>query len=181
LAQLGYLNPKLHSYYVSTKPPGAEALPWHSDLFYGWDSVEPAELFLMYYLQDTNVNNGCLRVVPGSHLWSRAKRFNQSAGCIALPDELAVPVCAGDLFVGDRRLLHATYANRSNVWRTCFTIAYAPRFDSLPESVQALIVQNKCLPPRGWWKTTEAKTLDVRLRAILPRYDGQAVPIGLGS
>lgn len=177
LAQLGYPKPKLHNYYVSTKPPGAEALPWHSDLFYDYDKIEPAELFMIYYLQDTSPDNGCLRVVPGSHLWPRDKREAQAHNASALPDKIDVPVQAGDLFIGDRRILHATHANGSDAWRTCLTIAYAPDFGTLPESVQALIVQNRCLPPRGWWNTPEAETLDPRLQAILPVYSGEAEPV----
>ena len=179
LVRLGYSQPKLHNYYVSTKPPGAEALTWHSDLFYEWRKPEPAELFLIYYLQNTSPDNGCLRTVPGSHLWSRERQNQHSYGSQARPDEVDVPIRAGDLFIGDRRILHATHANTSDTWRTCLTIAYAPDFENLPESVKASVVQNQCLPPRGWWNTPEAETLDPRLRAILPIYDGDAAAIAI--
>src|SRR6266545_1450145 len=77
LAALGFTDPRLHSFYVTTKPPKAGPLAWHSDLFYPYEQPEPAELFLIYYLQDTAPENGCLRVVPGSHLWSHDKRHEQ--------------------------------------------------------------------------------------------------------
>lgn len=176
--QLGYPEPKLHNYYVSTKPPGAEALPWHSDLFYDYDKREPAELFLIYYLQDTSPNNGCLRVVPGSHLWARDRREVQPHDVAIRSDEVDVPVRAGDLFIGDRRILHATHTNASDIWRTCLTVAYAPDFAALPEPAQALIVQNQCLPPQGWWREPSSD-IDPRLRAILPVYNGEAAPINV--
>jgi len=171
LAHLGYPTPKLHSYYVSTKPPGAEALPWHSDLFYSYDKPEPPELFLLYYLQDTTPENGCLRVVPGSHLWPQQKRTAQTHDIRERPDEVDVPIAVGDVFIGDRRILHATHRNGSEEWRTAITIAYAPDFDTLPAQVKALIVRNQCLPPAGWWQNpAEADALALRLRNILPIY-----------
>ncbi|MDB5178457.1 MAG: hypothetical protein JWN01_400 [Patescibacteria group bacterium] len=162
LAALDFPHPKLHSFYVSAKPPKSEALAWHSDLFYDYNAVNPAELFLIYYLQDTAPGNGCLRVVPGSHLDPKTKQ-----------EPVDVPLKAGDLFIGDRRILHATYANASDEWRTCITIAYAPVFDELPESVQAMIVNNRCLPPKGWDVDPKVQ-INPRLAAILPIYRGTA-------
>ena len=91
-----------------------------------------------------------------------------------------VPVKAGDLFIGDRRILHATHPNVSNTWRTGLTIAYAPNFDKLSEPIQALIVKNQCLPPKGWWDDEEATAaIDERLQKILPVYTGAATPISV--
>lgn len=171
LAELGYTQPKLHNYYISTKPPGADALPWHSDLFYDYDKTEPSELFLIYYLQTTRRHNGCLRVVPGSHLWLPADRTVPLFDSAMRSDEVDVLIAAGDLFIGDRRILHATHANTSDTWRTALTIAYAPDFKNLPASIQALIVQNQCLPPPGWQNTAAREVIDTRLQAILPMYE----------
>lgn len=178
LNDCGFTAPKLHNFYVSAKPPGAQALPWHSDLFYRYDEDQPAELFLIYYLQDTVPENGCLRVVPGSHVWSHDKRHAQPEGADIRDDEADVPINAGDLFIGDRRILHATHANSSDVWRTCLTIAYAPAFDELADPIKALIIRNRCLPEKGWWKNEAVRsTTSPKLRQILPIYDGQALPI----
>lgn len=176
LASFGFVAPKLHNFYVSTKPPQAKALAWHSDLFYRYDKPEPAELFLIYYLQDTSPQNGCLRVVPGSHLWSHDKRHSQPENADIRKDEVDVPVKAGSLFIGDRRLLHATHANASGDWRTCLTIAYVPLFEKLEESIQALIIQNRCLPPKDWWKGS-GPTIDSNLQKVLPIYRGTTKPI----
>ncbi len=181
LRKLGFTDPKLHNFYVSTKPPGASALSWHSDLFYPYERAEPAEVFLIYYLQDTSPENGCLRVVPGSHLWLAEQRHGQSVGIDSQPDEVAVTVRAGDVFVGDRRILHATHKNASSMWRTCLTIAYAPRYSSLPEPIQALIVQNRCLPPAGWWQQPDNYGIAPSLLPLLPVYTGTAGPIALSG
>ena len=176
---MGFPAPKLHNFYVSTKPPQSAALPWHSDLFYRYDDPAPAELFLIYYLSDTTPENGCLRVVPRSHKWSHDKRHEQPDTPDKRDDEVDVPIRAGDLFIGDRRILHATHANVTKDWRTCLTIAYAPLFDQLADPIKALIVRNRCLPPPGWWNASQS-TIDARLRGILPIYAGGAEPIALG-
>jgi ectoine hydroxylase-related dioxygenase (phytanoyl-CoA dioxygenase family) len=181
LKDLGFAQPKLHNFYVSTKPPQAEPLAWHSDLFYEYERPEPAELFLIYYLQDTTVENGCLRVVPGSHKWTHRKRHAQPDDALPRGDELDVPIKAGSLFIGDRRIMHATHANSSNAWRTCLTIAYAPLFTKLPESVQALIVKNRCLPPQEHLQNPPARGIEPRLAAILPEYSGAVQPISARS
>lgn len=178
LKDMGFQNPKLHNFYVSTKPPKAEALPWHSDLFYKYEKPEPAELFLIYYLQDTTPENGCLRVVPGSHKWSHEKRHAQPEDANMRDDEIDVPIKAGDLFIGDRRIMHATHTNSSDTWRTCLTIAYAPLYDQLDESIQALIVTNRCLPPQKLIQE-HSEELDPRLLNVLPTYNGTAKPISI--
>ena len=180
LAVIGFADPRLHNFYVSTKPPRAAALPWHSDLFYRYEKSTPAEVFLIYYLQDTSPENGCLRVVPKSHLWPHDKRHIQPEDANKRGDEVDVPVRAGDLFIGDRRILHATHANTTNTWRTCVTIAYTPNFAKLPEPIQALLVKNQCLPPEGWWNDKEGiATIDKQLQRILPVYRGTARPINV--
>jgi hypothetical protein len=180
LGAFGFTDPRLHNFYVSTKPPKADALRWHSDLFYRYEEPAPTELFLIYYLQDTSPENGCLRVVPGSHKWSHDKRHAQQDNADIRDDEVDVTVKAGDLFIGDRRILHATHANATDSWRTCLTIAYAPDFSKLPEPIQALIVKNRCLPPQGWWENSAiVASIDERLQKILPTYTGTATPISV--
>ena len=73
----------------------------------------PQQYFLMYYLVDTNRDNGCLRVIPGSHrkrhpLHDLPRQAHQSdeVGTAAnlehpalqpAPGEADVPVHAGDV------------------------------------------------------------------------------------
>ncbi len=89
----------------------------------------------MYYLTDTSPENGCLRVVPGSHrqkhpLHDADQAHDEALSRVDDPDdplygslaeEKAVPVRAGDLVIGDSRLLHAAYANQSSQERSLIT------------------------------------------------------------
>ena len=119
-------------------------------------SPHSTQVFMMLYLVATSPRNGCLRVIPGSHLRrislddetttagiSHLERLEGVHGGRHWADDLAtdpslaealqqavaqqagavdVPVKAGDLVVGDARLYHAAYANRSTRRRTCITM-----------------------------------------------------------
>ncbi len=56
---------------ILSKPGYGPPLYWYQD-FMKWQSPEaatpwPTRIFLSYYLTDTTRENGCLRVIPGSH------------------------------------------------------------------------------------------------------------------
>jgi ectoine hydroxylase-related dioxygenase (phytanoyl-CoA dioxygenase family) len=145
----------------------------------------PQQYFLMYYLVDTSRHNGCLRVIPGSHLkrhplhdLPRNAHESDEVGTAAnlehpalqpAAGEVDVPVRAGDVVVGDARLLHSAQANRSDQRRTVLTIWYWPAYDELPEEVQALITRHVTERPDWcrWVEQTRAVTGD-----LLPDYDG---------
>ena len=190
LTSLGYPEPKFTSGYVISKPPGSPRLFWHYD-WPAWDDPAalgdvPQQLFLMYYLTDTRPENGCLRVIPGSHknyhplLDSIAEahsaavseahnlnrpEFQHAAG------EVDVCVAAGDLVIGDSRLLHASHANQSAEHRTVITLWYHPDLAALPESTQAFVA-GMWFNPTHW--PGESRALVEPLR---PNYRGDAAPL----
>ena len=119
LADLGFDRPAWSSGFVISKQPRSPALFWHQD-WWGWDdpcSYEPPpqQVFLMYYLVDTDRHNGCLRVITGSHRKRHPLHQHLEAAhtdalrAMADPDqpayrpaegEMDVPVRAGDLVIG---------------------------------------------------------------------------------
>ena len=158
LGALGFLRPKWSSGYVISKPPQSPPLFWHQD-WWGWNdpcsyTALPQQLFLMYYLVDTTPYNGCLRVIKGSHLnrhplhdilpdaHGEALQRVDDADHPAyqhFPGEIDIPVKAGDLVIGDSRLLHASHGNQSDERRTVITLWYHPFFALLPTKMQAHI------------------------------------------
>ena len=56
-------------------------------------------------------------------------------------DQVNVPVRAGDVVIGDARLLHGAYGNQTNSERTLLTLWYHPDFQNLPGGMQARIQQ----------------------------------------
>jgi len=158
LEGLGFSDWRYTSGYIISKPAHSPPLFWHFD-WGGWNhpfsyGKMPVQLFIMAYLVDTNPHNGCLRVIPKSHI--QEHRLHQSMGRAhtdelrrasdlssiefqADPDEADVAVQAGDLVIGDARLIHGAHANRSNDRRTVITLWFFPNYGSLPESIQGYV------------------------------------------
>ena len=156
LESMGLEDSRFQSGYIISKPPGGPRLFWHFD-WGGWShpisfEQRPAQIFLMYYLTDTTPHNGCLRVIPGSHrqenpLHAQLARahtdtLDKASDLCRVefetrPDEIDVPVRAGDLVVGDSRILHAAHANQSSERRTVITLWFQPFYSDLPEEIKA--------------------------------------------
>ena len=189
--------------YLISKPPGGDPLFWHQD-WWGWDSdisyqTEPTQLFVMIYLTNTNVENGCLRVIPSSHTqWHElhdipaahskelAMEVDENNPIYAShPDELALPVSTGDVLIGDSRLLHSAYANNHDQERPLLTLWYIPNWNTLEASVRATlqtIYERKVIDIDDGsqdymtcndWPEDEMK----RISALLPDYDGSESPL----
>ncbi|MEM7127519.1 MAG: phytanoyl-CoA dioxygenase family protein [Chloroflexota bacterium] len=194
LAELGFEQPKVWSGFVISKPPQSPPLYWHQDGVL-WDhpisyTNQPQQYFLMYYLIDTDRDNGCLRLIPGSHLKRyaphalerqahaddnvrRAADMNHPAFA-QVEGEVDVPVRAGDVVIGDARLLHAAHANQSDQWRTVITIWYWPAYDDLPADVQALVAAHITDNP-SWSKWVEVNRHVAE--PLIPIYEGATEPV----
>ena len=190
LAALGYSNPKWWSGYLLSKPPQAPPLYWHQD-WWAWDDPRSADphllqAFLMYYLTDTERENGCLRLIPGTHCRrvdlhdklppAHSEETYEAPLDAPLfsrhPQEIDVPVKAGDLVIGDARLLHAAHANQTDQRRSLLTLWYFPGYDELPDSLKAFICRKKPLEPPDWWEGEVGKPVE----PLIPWYAGKAQP-----
>ena len=191
LAKLGFDSPKWKSGYVISKSPESPPLFWHQDARFWEDPIsytpQIIQCFLMIYLVDTTPENGCLRLIPGSHLKRHTLHdalpdaHEDNLGRMDNPEhpayqraegEVDVPVKAGDVVMGSARLLHAAHGNRSNRRRTNITLWYYPAFDKLSESIQAFLAQKE-IPP-DWYEPNR----DL-IEPLWPRYHGDAEPIRL--
>ncbi len=199
---LGFRDPRFSSGYVISKPPRSPALFWHQD-WWAWDDPisyreTVAQVFLFYYLTDTGVENGCLRVIPGSHrrrhpLHDLPPAHDEALSRVASPDstvyssvegEIPVEVAAGSVVIGDARLLHGSYPNNTDRERTLITLWYHPDFAGLPAPIKARIdgIFNRrgvdtdpdwaegMTPAR--WPTAERE----KVARLFPTYDGAAEP-----
>jgi len=121
---------------ILSKPAHGPALYWHQD-FMEWDHPQaslpwPVRVFLSYYLVDTDVGNGCLRAIPGTHLrrirlhdllpaahGPEIQALDRSHPAFGdHPDAVDLPVKAGDLVINDARVLHAAHPNATDRRRT---------------------------------------------------------------
>ncbi len=189
LADLGFADPKWGSGFIISKPPHSPPLFWHQDGRFWDDPVsytpQTIQCFLMIYLVDTTPQNGCLRLIPGSHLKRHALHdllpgaHQEDLGKMADPDHLAyqraegevdVSVKAGDVVMGSAQLLHAAHGNQSDQRRTNITLWYYPAYAELPEAIQAFVAHETW--PAAWYEQTRALTEPLR-----PVYAGAAGPI----
>lgn len=156
LRACGATDPRWTGGFLISKPAGGPPLFWHQD-WWGWDDptsyeVRAHQLFVMIYLTDTTPENGCLRVIPGSHLVQHPLHHLEAAHSEDMqgysdpsnpayadhPDQFAVPVKAGDVLTGDARLIHSAFANRSAEERPLLTLWYMPHWSSMPAPMRAL-------------------------------------------
>ena len=193
LRSMGFEGPTFSTGFVISKPPHSPPLFWHQD-WWGWEhshsyTKKPQQLFIMYYLIDTTPDNGCLRLIPGSHLKRHPMHDLPEAHTAEVnmaddlthpvyqdqPDEIDVCVGAGDLVVGDSRLLHSARANRSDTRRTVITLWYHPLFYQLPESMRAVLTKKGDHANERARRWPEADR--ERVRDLLPVYEGATEPL----
>ena len=137
----------------------------------------------MYYLIDTNRNNGCLRAIPGSHRKrhrlhdllpqgaEEIRDVDESHPALQLdPDEVDVPVKAGDLVIGDHRLLHSAHPNRHNSDARLLSSGFAQP-TILPETVQAIYGRPRSQPDN--WNHADWALV----KPLLGNYQGKAKPL----
>ena len=120
----------MHSFYILSHP-GAPTLELHTDFqpfgstYSGWLESCPLRVRVLYYLDDTRDDRSPLRIVPRSHICFHAdaqpyRRYPNH------PDEITVPVKAGDAFVFAVRLFHGTGPNTTNETRGMMEYDYRP-------------------------------------------------------
>lgn len=192
LGELGFHQPRFGHGRIISKPPHSPQLYWHRDGRFWNDPTAltplPRQVFLMFYLVDTTPANGCLRVVPGSHL--RSHPMDHVVGVsgrtseqqrFANPDhpsfgtmvgEIDVPLKSGDCVVGYSELLHSAHSNTSEEKRTCLTMWYYPAFTELPRRSQASIAEAELSGMSSSLSQIIDSRLAEKLRPFEIRYDG---------
>jgi|SaaInlStandDraft_1057018.scaffolds.fasta_scaffold06040_2 hypothetical protein len=186
--RMGFTDVRFSTGYLISKPAKSPPLFWHFD-WMGWDDPisyqkGPLQTFFMYYLVDTTIENGCLKVIPRSHLeehelhtmlrdahtedLSQAKDLN-APEFISHPDEENVCVKAGDLVIGDSRILHASHPNNGEHERPVITIWMHPNFSTMPEGIQAFTSN------LGGYDSWSLESQDL-LEPMKPSYVGDAIP-----
>lgn len=202
LRECGATDPRWTGGFLISKPGGGPPLFWHQD-WWGWDDAtsygpRAQQLFVMIYLTDTRIENGCLRVIPGSHLHDHPLHHLDAAHSQVMqgysdpsnpafadhPDQVAVPVTAGDVLIGDARLIHGAFANRTGEERPLLTLWFMPHWSSMPPAMRALAYQGymrgddirtsaaRPLTPLDW-----PAPLRRRVEHLLPPDDGGVAPM----
>ncbi|NKB65280.1 MAG: hypothetical protein GKR95_25330 [Gammaproteobacteria bacterium] len=124
----------VHSTTVFLKPPGNSFVSWHQDATY-WGLSAPRLVSAWIALSDSTTDNGCLRVIPGSHLQLRehTEIHNQNNMLTTgstlkdtMDESLAVDVTlrAGEMSFHHANLVHGSNTNNSSGNRVGFAVRY---------------------------------------------------------
>jgi len=202
LRECGATDPRFTGGFLISKPGKGAPLFWHQD-WWGWDDPSAYnsrgnQLFAMIYLTNTRVENGCLRVIPGSHRHDHPLHHLDTAHSEGMqgykdptnsayadhPDMVAVPVEAGDVLSGDARLIHGAFANQTDEERPLLTLWFMPHWSSMPREMRALAykgfmrgddIPSSVAAPRTFLDWPEP--LKRRIAHLLPPDDGGVEPM----
>jgi ectoine hydroxylase-related dioxygenase (phytanoyl-CoA dioxygenase family) len=117
---------------LNLKLPGGSAYPWHQDWVCCWWAHTDELITCFIYLEDADETNGCLQVVPGSHLgkprcdFKPGSRFEVDPSYIDPTCVVPVPLRAGEMIFFDPYLLHFSERNTSSVPRRTIIYTYNP-------------------------------------------------------
>jgi hypothetical protein len=131
--------------FLAKRPQRPNAVfAWHQDLGY-WPSGTPDNrtVTCSLALDDATPENGCLRVVPGSHLepqlrphrpsaWSTSPALRDEAHTLTVQlsdqDEIVtLPVRRGSITVHNERIVHGSAGNQTDGWRRTYVVAHRSR------------------------------------------------------
>jgi hypothetical protein len=131
--------------FLAKRPQRPRAVfAWHQDLGY-WPSGTPDNLTVTcsLALDTATPENGCLQVVPGSHLepqlrphrpaaWTTSPELRDEAHTLSVelrPEDRVVPlpVRRGGITVHNERIVHGSPGNRTDGWRRTYVVAHRSR------------------------------------------------------
>ena len=128
-------------------PHDEKMVPWHQDAKY-WPLEPRTTVTVWLAVFDVDVDNGCMRVIPGSHRWGDL-RHNDLAGAkdwksgdqqdskyvlwqtvdpseFDEGDAVDLMMKAGEISLHDDDLIHGSLGNTSDRMRAGITIRYSP-------------------------------------------------------
>jgi phytanoyl-CoA dioxygenase PhyH len=123
------------SYIISKRPNDGLAVDWHQDA--AFFPIEPMETFTLWLaVDDSNVENGCMKVIPSSSKKVYPHRVDIASGTtlplslddIDLSQARDVELKAGQFSVHNPFVVHGSYANNSPRRRCGITIKYVPTY-----------------------------------------------------
>ena len=127
-----------HFYHLNMqKEPNTGGWQYHQDYGYHYEEfLYPKFISVMVALNPATRDNGCLRVVPGSHKLGRLAHRQSGSQLITAPERLAFgleemdeaycELSAGDALFFDGNILHASGPNLSDTPRWSMIYAYVP-------------------------------------------------------
>jgi ectoine hydroxylase-related dioxygenase (phytanoyl-CoA dioxygenase family) len=142
------------SHFISKDPLTGRAPPWHEDSAYWMGRLDRYDKIVTVWLalDDVDRENGCMQVIPGSHLTfgsssyrgvdTTVNTFNREITDIDLSQAVPFELRRGECSLHDGRIRHGAEPNKSNRRRLGYTMRY------LSAAVQ--LVPQKKVGHRTW-------------------------------
>jgi len=134
--------------HVTLRPPGAARLEWHRDVA-NWSRPIISAVF---YLEDSNLENGCTGILPGSHhmlaYHSQLSGHGRMDSLERLGDQaVPIPARAGDVLLMNGLAIHGAGANHTDATRMSMTLGYhaADELGSRVEPEKLLVAGERVL------------------------------------
>lgn len=123
------------SHFFVKEPGDGRITPWHQDAQY-WPLSPQNAVTVFIAFTDCDRDNGCLRVVPGTHREARMKHHVSDDQRFSLPQEIEagefdldravdLELKAGEISLHHDGLVHGSDANLSDRWRIGFTMRFS--------------------------------------------------------
>jgi ectoine hydroxylase-related dioxygenase (phytanoyl-CoA dioxygenase family) len=175
LALLGTGDARLYWEQAVSKPPQARTeLPWHQDN--GYTPLLPEEYVTCWLaLDDADLDNGCLWVIPGSHHGGTVRHHN-GGGPFRVghdgtaEDGVPVPVPRGSVLVFSSLLMHRSGPNTTDRQRRAWIIQFCGA--SARSALSGRVLDDRLLCARdGEWLDAPVREREFDLLAVLANYD----------
>jgi Phytanoyl-CoA dioxygenase (PhyH) len=128
------------SHFISKDPFTGRATPWHEDSAYWegrFDSYDRIVTVWLALENPSNRENGCMRVIPGSHLAGgfsenyvatdmSVQTFHAEIAEVDEDEAVDFELQRGEFSLHDGRIVHGAKPNTSPIRRTGYTMRYFP-------------------------------------------------------
>ena len=126
------------SHFISKRASDGMEVPWHQDGVYWGKSLEPMNVITMWLAVDeSTVENGCMRVLPGSHRlrdrrYEAVNRDNNLFGSEVVGEDMDISravdleLAVGECHFHDAWTIHNSSPNVSEKRRCGYTMRYMP-------------------------------------------------------
>jgi phytanoyl-CoA hydroxylase len=175
LPLLGTGDARLYWEQAVAKPPQARTeLPWHQDN--GYTPLIPEEYVTCWLaLDDADVDNGCLWVIPASHREGTRQHRNGDGPFRVghdgpADDGVPVPVGRGSVLVFSSLLLHRSGPNTTDRSRRAWILQYCG--GAACSALSGRVLDDRLLCARdGDWLAEPVREREFDLLAVLANYD----------
>lgn len=175
LPLVGTGDARLYWEQAVAKPPRARTeLPWHQDN--GYTPLVPEQYLTCWLaLDDADLDNGCLWVIPGSHHRGTQKHHN-GAGPFRVGhdgpdvDGVPVPVSRGSVLAFSSLLMHRSGPNLTDRHRRAWILQWCGK--GARSALSGKVLDDRLLvADEGRWLDEPTRQRDFDLLAVLANYD----------